>query len=470
MSRRAERPKRRAEPSRGRKIARRSIIGLVSVTLVLGFAAAAAYWKLNSNLDSAAVGTHVASDTTPKGALNVLFIGSDSRQGENAEYGNTEGRRSDALMLVHFSQGNTRIDALQIPRDTVLDLPSCPDTGDGASPGGYGMINSALEFGQGCTVRAVEALTDVHVDHFVELDFKGFANMVNALDGVGVCLPDPLVDKDARLDLPAGKQTLDGTQALALARTRHAIGDGSDLGRLGHQQMVMSAIIKRAQSSGVLARPDRLLGFLNAVTSSITVDEEISSIRALTQLANRARKVASKNITFISMPVAEAPTDPNRVVPNDQAQIVFTAMADDKPVVLKSDADATDTGTGTETGTGATDVQVRLINAARTSDIATQAQTVMTPLGYSIEMLQDSRQPAATTRVLYDGTPEAKKVADKIVSDFGLDGVQVVDRGSRLPTGVWLVLGQDRIGNPLESVAGEPVEATSRHADQDLCT
>ena len=121
-------------------------------------------------------------------------------------------------------------------------------------------------------------------------------------------------------------------EALALARTRHAIGDGSDLGRLGHQQMVMSAIIYRAQSTGVLARPDRLLGFLNAVTSSITVDEEISSIRALTQLGQRARKVASKDITFISMPVAAAPTDPNRVVPNADAEVIFRAIGDDKPV------------------------------------------------------------------------------------------------------------------------------------------
>ena len=191
-------------------------------------------------------------------------------------------------MLVHFAKDNKRVEAVQIPRDTLTTLPACKDTGSGAFAGGANlMINSALAGGPACSVRAVEALSNVQIDHFVQLDFDGFASMVNALGGVNVCLDKPMVDPDAKLNLPAGKQKLNGKNALALARTRHAVGDGSDIGRLGHQQVVMSSIIGRARSAGVLTRPDRLFKFLNALTSSITVDEGISSIPKLTGLAKR---------------------------------------------------------------------------------------------------------------------------------------------------------------------------------------
>ena len=137
---------------------------------------------------------------------------------------------------------------MQIPRDTLTTLPACSDSGSGGFAGGPNlMINSALAGGPACSVRAVEALSGVHINHFVQLDFDGFASMVNALGGVDVCLDEPMVDRDAKLDLPAGKQQLDGKDALALARTRHAVGDGSDIGRLGHQQVVMSSIIGRAR-------------------------------------------------------------------------------------------------------------------------------------------------------------------------------------------------------------------------------
>jgi LCP family protein required for cell wall assembly len=310
----------------------RSLAGLLSLALVLAAGALAAVSKLQGNIEAAPLPAPVVTTDTPPGAMNILFIGSDSRDLKSSEYGKRDGtQRSDALMLVHLSQGDTRIDAVQIPRDTLLDLPACDDAGSGASVGGPGqMINTALAAGPGCSVRAVEALSDVSIDHFVQLDFDGFASMVDALGGVRVCLDTALVDPYAKLNLPAGKQNIDGKNALALARTRHAVGDGSDIGRLGHQQVVMSAIVKQARSTSVLTRPDRLLWFLNAITKSITVDEGISSITDLTGLAKRAQAVPDDEITFVTMPNIPAPTDPNRVVKTQDADILFNAIAQDR--------------------------------------------------------------------------------------------------------------------------------------------
>lgn len=453
-------PKRKAEPSRRRKVVRRTLIGLVAFTLVIGVGGAAAVWKLQGNIDATPLAPSLVKDDTPKGAVNILFIGSDSRDLSSDEYGKGTGsQRSDALLLVHFSKDNTRIDAVQIPRDTLTDLPACDDTGSGSFAGGTNMmINSALAGGPSCSVRAVEQLSDVRIDHFVQLDFEGFASMVNALGGVNVCLDNALVDADAKLDLPAGEQKLDGKNALALARTRHAVGDGSDIGRLGHQQVVMSSIIEQARSAGVLSRPDRLFKFLNALTKSITVDDGISSISGLTGLAKRARAVPDDAITFVTMPNGAAPTDPNRVVKTADADTIFTAVGDDEEMPVKSnDAESSD-----ERST-----PVKVLNAAQTDGLGTAAQTSMLELGYTVSSVETAQQPATRTRIFVDPTKDAKATAEKLNDDFGFDA-EIVEQPTGM-TGVWLILGSDRIAAGTDPVKPKPVEATTRKATDSLC-
>lgn len=454
-------PKRRRETARGRKIARRAAIVVGVLTLVLGVGAAAAVWKLQGNIDTQPLGDSLVEDDTPTGALNILFIGSDSRDLSTTEYGTAgDSQRSDALMLVHFSAKNTRIDAVQIPRDTLTDLPACEDTGSGTFAGGTGMINSALAAGPACSVRAVEQLSNVRIDHFVQLDFDGFASMVDALGGVDVCLDEAMVDSDAKLDLPAGEQTLDGKDALALARTRKAVGDGSDIGRLGHQQVVMSSIIEQARSTDVLTRPDRLFKFLNALTKSITVDEDISSISGLTGLAKRARSVANEDITFVTMPNGAAPSDPNRVVKTDDADTIFAAVAADREMPVESnDADAP----------AADDraAPITVFNAAQTSGLAGNAQTSLVQLGFTVTGLQTAQQSAEKTRIFIDATPEARTTAESINKAFGFDA-EIVEQSSGM-TGVWLILGTDRVTAGTDPVEPEPVKATTRTASDSLC-
>ena len=460
-------PRRKREPSRRRRITQRVLIGFGVFTLVLGIAAGSAVWKLQGNIDDVPLGASLVEDETPKGALNILFIGSDSRNLKTKEYGSDKSQRSDALMLVHFARDNARIDAVQIPRDTLLDLPACKDTGSGSFAGGIGMINSALTAGPTCSVRAVEKLSDVHIDHFVQLDFEGFASMVDALGGVEVCLDQPMVDKDAKLNLPAGKQNIGGKDALALARTRKAVGDGSDIGRLGHQQIVMSSIIKQARSTSVLTRPDRLFKFVNALTKAMTVDEGISSIPELTGLAKRAQAVDDKHITFVTMPNGAAPTDVNRVVKTEDADTIFNAVAKDQEMPVESEKDTTEAGD--KPAADAVDprsASVKVLNAAQTSGLATSAQTSMAKLGYTVVGIDNAQKPAQKTRIFVDGTPEAKATAESLNADFGFKA-EIIEQPI---SGVWLILGSDRIEAGTDPVKPEPVKATSRKATDSLCS
>lgn len=327
---------------------RRIVLGLAAV-LVIGVpvTTVAVVNNLQSNITSSPLRAGDGSDSPVPEKLtdetNVLILGSDTRdlgggdsggagQGSRSGYGDAEGARSDAMILAHVSADASRVDAVQIPRDTMMNLPDCPDTGSGAAPAHFGMINAALNAGPACSVSAAEELSGVRIDHFIEVNFDGFAQIVDAMDGISVDLDEPLKDKKAKLDLPSGEQTLDGKNALALARTRHAVGDGSDISRMGNQQMVMSAIVDRAKSSDVLSRPDRLYSFLDAVTSSLRVDDGLDSVTALASLASTVSAVPKESITFAIMPWAQAPSDPNRVIKSGDADEVFAAISADEPI------------------------------------------------------------------------------------------------------------------------------------------
>ncbi|MCG7311173.1 LCP family protein [Brachybacterium sp. ACRRE] len=315
-----------------------ALAGLAALSLVALVLVPAQTLRSGLTVAPLHAGPTAQDSASDDGSVNILVLGSDSRVGEADEKDSTA--RSDSILLAHLDADDSSVHAVQIPRDTLMDRPACADTGEGSFAGGRGMINSVLNFGPACSVAAVESLTGVHVDHFVEVDFAGFAAIVDALDGLPVCLPEALHDSAADLDLPAGRQTLDGRQALALARTRHAVGDGSDIARLDHQQQVMKAIMQRAESRNLLTRPDRLYPFLQATSSALTVDDQLGSVPGMTSLASRFARVPSDSITVETMPWSPAPSDPNRVVPSSKAAAVFASLSDEG-----SSAHATGEGT-----------------------------------------------------------------------------------------------------------------------------
>ncbi len=219
-------------------------------------------------------------------------------------------------MVVHLNSDRTKATVVSIPRDTLVTRPSCPAPSGGTLPAAYNaMFNSAYSVGGPvCAVKTVEQLTGVRMDHYIEIDFSGFARLVDALGGVTVTTAQDIDDDRSHLHLAAGTHRLDGTQALAFARTRHGIGDGSDLGRIKLQQQLVKALLKEVEETDLLTGAAGLYEVADAVTGSLTTDTGLDSLSELRSLAQSLRGVPADGLETITMPVAAAPSDPNRVV------------------------------------------------------------------------------------------------------------------------------------------------------------
>lgn len=332
----------------GRRVGRRSrVLKIVGLTLAgvvtLGVAAAGwAYVHLNDNIKSVDINSALGDDRPakavstptaaasasasplPTGSVNILVLGSDSRSGKENEKlggGSSSGARSDTAMVVHIDAGRTSATVVSIPRDTLVTRPSCPLSSGGSTAVAYhSMFNSAYSVGGAvCAVKTVESITGVRMDHYLEIDFSGFAKLVDALGGVTVTTGQDIDDDDSHLHLKKGTHHLDGTQALALARTRHGIGDGSDLGRIGLQQKLVKALLDRIASINLLTDPAKLYEVADAVTSSLTTDTGLDSLSELMRLGQSLKGLTSDSVRTVMMPVVTAPSDPNRVVAKEPA-------------------------------------------------------------------------------------------------------------------------------------------------------
>ncbi|MCP9992268.1 MULTISPECIES: LCP family protein [Streptomyces] len=327
-------------------------VGLgVSLALV-GAAAAgwAVYMKLEGNItpDEAAAAELARFEkdrptALVKDALNILLIGSDSRAGaENGRYGRDPGtERSDTVILLHLSAGRRSATAVSVPRDLMVDVPDCRRPDGSRSAPMFAQFNAAFEVGgSACTVRTVEKLTDIRVDHHVVVDFKGFKDMVDAVDGVEVCLSEPIDDEDAHLHLPAGRVTLDGEQALGYVRARKTLGDGSDTGRIERQQRFLGALVNKVRSNGILLNPVKLYPVLDAATSSLTTDPELASLRGLYELVRGLRDIPAEGVQFLTVPRESYAGDVNRdQLAQPAAGKLFERLRKDEPVRVDTDSE-----------------------------------------------------------------------------------------------------------------------------------
>ncbi|MBZ9604735.1 LCP family protein [Phyllobacterium chamaecytisi] len=301
------------------------------VVILIALLPATVYAKLTRNISHIEVTREDLGDVrpakAPTDALNILVVGSDQRDDRYA------GERADIIMLVHLSPTRSEAAVISFPRDSLVQLPACR-SGE-RRPGQQrrlGMINSSFSFGGiGCTWKTMEALTGIHIDHFVTVDFTGFKGMVDAIGGVDLCIPEPIRDNYVQLDLPAGWQTLQGEQALGYVRTRHSIGDRSDIGRIQRQQDFVVAMAKKTLSSWTLINPVRLLGFLNTATKSITTDPALT-LGVMLDLGLITRRLSSDNIHFVITPWRYSTSYPGRIEwLQGPAKKLFRSIAADKP-------------------------------------------------------------------------------------------------------------------------------------------
>ncbi|MFG2985390.1 LCP family protein [Streptomyces sp. NPDC048258] len=272
------------------------------------------------------------------GAQNILLIGSDSRSGkDNARYGQDQsGQRSDTTILLHLPADRRSATAVSIPRDLMADIPACLMADGSRTREQFAQFNWAFQWGgAACTIRTAEKLTGIRIDHHMVIDFGGFKQMVDAIGGVEVCLKQPVDDSEAKLRLPAGRQTLQGEQALGFVRARYSLGNGSDTERMERQQQFLGSLVKKVQSNGVLLNPARLYPLLDAATSSVTTDPELASLRGLYELVRGVRDIPTDQVKFLTVPRRPYPANPNRdeLVEPDAARL-FEQLRTDQPVTV----------------------------------------------------------------------------------------------------------------------------------------
>jgi LCP family protein required for cell wall assembly len=358
-------PKRRAEVPRGRRIAKRVMVVVCALVLVIGATGVYFYKRFEGNITSLVVTKDLGKRPTkvgPQGALNVLVMGSDTRKGQgNHVAGSTPGL-SDTTILLHLSKDRSRAYGVSIPRDAMVQRPSCRrKDGHGTDPGGLTQFNAAYAIGgPACTIKTVEHLTGVFIDHFVVIDFNGFKQMVDALGGIQVCVPTQVDDPVGNIHLAAGTYKVTGDQALDYVRVRHGISANGDIGRMKRQQTFIAAMIAKAVSAGTLTNPVKLVRFLDAATKSLTTDPEFAHLKELASLGSSLKNIGLDNVQFVTAPFELYPPDPNRVQLTPRADKLWNEIKKDhrlgsaftSEVISASDKTPGAKGNGSSKGLG----------------------------------------------------------------------------------------------------------------------
>jgi len=366
------RPKRRGKVKKRHTVGRVLLVTAVVLALVTGLSTLYLYRHYNGNLDVIDVTAQLGTDRPekkkvegPKEPLNILVMGSDDRDapGNNIDNLTGGGKRSDTTILLHLSADRKRAYGISIPRDSLVDRPVCYDDDMEPIAGGTDVMwNDAFSVGgPACTMRQVEQLTGISIDHFVVVDFQGFRGMVDAIGGVQVCIPEPGIQDPAHgINIPAGTRKLVGYQALNYVRERYVLGNGSDIGRMKRQQAFIAAMAHQVLSANTLANPAHLLKFLEAATSSLQLDKGLGNLVKIAKLGMEFRGIGLDNIQFITVPWQYAPDDPNRIRWLPAANQVWRAIINDKKMPAKFLDDAisaehlpgqpTSTPTGSPTG------------------------------------------------------------------------------------------------------------------------
>ncbi|ADP84092.1 LCP family protein [Pseudofrankia inefficax] len=367
--------------------------------------------KLNLGNDRPAAGTG--------GAVNFLIVGSDSRAGTGTEFeseGAVDGERSDTTIVAHLAPDGTTT-LVSFPRDTLVAIPGH----------GRGKLNSAITTGgPSLLIRTIERLTQLRIDHYVQVDLAGFRQITDAIGGVTVCvraLPDGstanLHDPWSQWTGVVGANHLNGERALAFVRERHGLPDG-DFDRIRRQQQFISAVFAKATSTGVLTNPVKLESLLQAAFGSLTVDDS-TTIDDLQKLATRMHGLRPDQLQFETIPVrpptpAEGANELGELPVYGSVQIydqrtldAFLAPLRGTPSPASSEPAATG-GQGISAGpvSPRSDFKVDVFNATGLEGTAGRTASSLATAGFVVGAAQTwSGKAPATTQVRYPPGDEA---------------------------------------------------------------
>ncbi|MFE3997886.1 LCP family protein [Nocardioides sp. YIM B13467] len=328
---------------------------LLVLALLVGLFTVYTYRSLRSNISTVSLGEK-AADVGPKEPINILVMGSDSRDCKGCGVDGASGGGSDTNILLHLSANRKFAYGVSIPRDTMVNRPSCKTEDGKTAPAEYVRWNAAYATaGPTCTIEQLESVAsemcgekcDITVNHLVVVDFASFKGMVDAIDGVDVCIPEEVDDPYTGAHFDAGDQKLTGKQALNYVRLRHGLGDGGDLDRSKRQQAFIGSMAAKLLSGDTLSSPTKVLSFLNAATKGLTMDEGLKdNLDTMAKIGVGFQSIGMENIKFLTIPTIADPQNPQAtvVLDKEKAKNVFKAIANDKPLTKKIAAGALDVG------------------------------------------------------------------------------------------------------------------------------
>jgi LCP family protein required for cell wall assembly len=463
------------EPGGDRKRRRRRVLrwsAIVLAVVILGTAGAGYlyYQHLNANIkkddlnigdekDRAAESKANAAGQTP---LNILLIGSDARDSEeNQKLGGAKDTfntapRADVQMLLHLSADRSNMSVVSMPRDTLVDIPKCTDPDTGKV---YGALTSTItndslgRGGPGCTVATWEKLTDIHIDHFMMIDFAGVVSMADAIGGVPVCVDANIYSKSSDghgsgLKLKEGTTYVKGVQALQWLRTRYGFEDNTDIARAKAQHQYMNAMVRQLRENATLGNPGKLRRLAETATSALTVDDGLGSVAKLYDLSKELKKVPTKRITMTTMPWQYSSSSSGRVVPKPgDADKLFRLVRDDIALDGKDKKKSADTPASADPAAADDRIAVQVQNgtgsstrAARTGRAHAVAE-LLVGKGFTEAVADSSVNSGVEKTVIRYPSADLEGDAQRVAKALGVPLSSV--KKSTDVSGVTLVVGAD---------------------------
>ncbi len=326
---------------------------LVSATAVAGTTA----WQLGAELSADAVDLSAGSDAPPLpaikaygGGFNILVVGVDNSSDQSAQYGKRTGTLNDVNLVLHVSADHSSAVAVSFPRDLVIPHPSCedPESGKSFSAMSAQPLNAAMgRGGLGCVAKTIENLTGLDIPYAATMNFNAVKEVTDAIGGVSVCLTAPLRDRYVPINLPAGYSEISGEEALGFLRSRHGVGDGSDLSRISSQQQYMSSLVRKLKSAETLTNISAIYGIAQVVKDNVQLSTTLASIDTMVSMAQAFSRIDLGKVTFVQYPTGSDVRYPGKVVPQKRAATeLFDKIIADEPFALPEDS----------TGRGSVDV------------------------------------------------------------------------------------------------------------------
>ena len=324
-------------------------VAIVTAVVLASTASIAAIgvWSLGRTVADNAVDISNGDGTVPtigamNGSFNVLLVGADNAPGQKSFGGSRDATLNDVNILVHISADHRRGVVMSLPRDLVISHPQCEDpvTHQTYSAMSAQPLNTAYSRGGlGCVVGTVENLTGIKIPYAALFSFQGTVKMADAVGGVPICVTKAIDDPDSGLKLPAGRSVISGRTALAYLRSRHGVGDGSDLSRIGSQQAYMSSLLRTMMSRDTFTNPGKLYGLAQAAAQNVRLSQSLASVDTIVTMALALKSMNLSDLVFVQYPTGADPVNPNKVVPNAElADLLLRRVRADLPVALDKSA------------------------------------------------------------------------------------------------------------------------------------